>query len=176
MIDVLQLIEKLDQCLSEFEYSSDREVSIPDVRFVSYVKKHNVLKTRNLCALVDIPDNIENIEMLRKLFEYVKKSLLNKYGEAFLWKELEVCLVILCHHEAYQLIEKDDGKAAEAASFSLNAMLGTCFIDKQTLDHFERSTWGLHFSGDHFKAVSETVALWCEGQKSMSKSKEGTKK
>jgi len=165
MIDSLQLIEKLDKRLAEYQYSSDREASIPDVLFVSYVKKHNVFKTRNLFAVVEIPDNVVEIEPLKRLFGSVKKSLLNKYGEAFLWKELEVCLVVLCNHEVYNLIKKDEGKVAEAASFSLNAMLGTCFIDKQTLDHYPQSTWGLHFSGNHFEAVNETVALWCEGQK-----------
>ena len=65
----------------------------------------------------------------------------------------------------FKALKDNDGKIMSETSFSLSAMLGTCFINKEVVDSFSVSTWGIYFSGDHFKAVDKIVKQWSEEKK-----------
>ncbi len=82
-----------------------------------------------------------------------------------MWKELEMCFVVLCNSELYGSLENNKGKTFNQAGFSLNALLGTSIVNKVNFNTFATSTWGLHFSGDHFKAVNNVVEQWCKDRK-----------
>jgi hypothetical protein len=166
MSEYAQLIEQLHSRLEEFEYTAEDEISFLDAVYISYVKNASILKVRNLCALLEMPGAIKNTASAKVFFEDFRRCLLAKYGQAFLWKELEMCFVVVCEHDMYQLLKEDEGEVAAEAGFYLSSMMGTCFIDKTTFDYFYHSTWGLYFSGDHYKAVREVVADWCENQRS----------
>lgn len=161
-----ELIKCLDTKLAEFGYAGDSQISIPNIKYIAYIKNVNVFKVKNLCAVIDMPDNIVDSMTAKRFFTFLKSSLLDQYGEAFLWKELEMCFVVLCRDKLYGILKNSEGKVMSQASFSLNAMMGTFFINKDTLDHFAESTWGLYFSGDHFRAVHKVVGEWCGHQKS----------
>lgn len=165
MADYTELIEKIDKKLAEFQYGRDLEVFIPHVQYIAYVQNPGLFKVKNLCAVINMPADIRDILTAKRFFEFIRKSLLDKYGDAFLWKELEICFVVLCEHKLFEIFKADDGKAVDQASFSLNAMLGTCFVDRENLDYFARSTWGIYFSGEHFRALNTIVSEWCEGKK-----------
>jgi len=165
MSDYAQLIEQLNTQLKKFDYAQEDNIDISDASYIAYVKNPHPLKVRNLCALLEIPSVIKEDSSAKNYFKNIRHRLLNKYGDAFLWKELEMCFVVLCDHDLYNILKEDGGKAVIQASFSLIAMIGTCFIDKTTFDNFNQSTWGIHFSGDHYTAVRETVANWCKQQK-----------
>jgi len=160
-----QLIEKLNTQLEKFNYVREDNISIPNVSYIAYVKNPQLLKVRNLCALMDMPSVIKENSSAKNYFQNIRNSLLTEYGNAFLWKELEICFIVLCDHDLYEILKKDGGKAINQVSFSLNAMLGTCFIDRSTFDNFHQSTWGIHFSGDHYTSVRETVINWCKQQR-----------
>jgi len=163
--DFSELIQSLNAKLEEFQYGSDTEISIPNVQYISYVKEKSFFKVKNLCAMIDMPNDIVDDSKANSFFTVLKKSLLKQYGDAFLWKELEMCFVVLCNNELYKLLESNQGKTMEKVGFSLNALLGTSFVNKVNFNTFATSTWGLHFSGDHFKAVISVVEQWCKDRK-----------
>lgn len=165
MFNYAQLIDQLNTQLEQFGYVSEDEITIPSATHISYVKNAAILKVRNLYVVLEVPSEIKENASAKIFFKKLKGSLLNKYGQAFLWKELEMCFVVVCEHDLYQALERDGGEAAAEAGFYLSSMMGTCFIDKTTFDYFFHSTWGLHFSGDHYKTIREVVTEWCEGQK-----------
>ena len=163
--DFSELIQSLNAKLEEFQYGSDTEISIPNVQYISYVKEKSFFKVKNLCAMIDMPNDIVDDSKANSFFTVLKKSLLKQYGDAFLWKELEMCFVVLCNNELYKLLESNQGKTMEKVGFSLNALLGTSFVNKVNFNTFATSTWGLHFSGNHFKAVISVVEQWCKDRK-----------
>ena len=165
MIDYTSLIQALDTKLNEFNYINEPLIAIPNVKYVSYVKDRGIFKVKNLCSVIDLPDNMLDISTAKNFMKFLKKSLLDQYGDAFLWKELEMCFVVLCTDTLYKVLKDNDGKIMNEASFSLNAMLGACFINKEVMDSFSMSTWGIYFSGDHFKAVDKIVKQWSEEKK-----------
>ncbi|MGE0267027.1 MAG: hypothetical protein AB7S78_01045 [Candidatus Omnitrophota bacterium] len=165
MSDFSTLTERLTTCLDQYKYVVSDENILQDVLYIAYVKNPHPLRVRNLCAVLNVPVGVKDNFFAKSFFGKVRNNLLNKYGSAFLWKELEICFVVLCEHTLFQILKDDGGKAVAEAGFSLNSMMGTCFIDKSDHDHFVHSTWGIYFSGDHFKSVRETVVTWCEEQK-----------
>jgi len=165
MIDYSELIQRLSTKLEEFQYVSDTEILIPNVQYISYRKSNEILKAKNLCTLIDMPDNMVDYTSSKDFFGYLKKSLVKQYGDAFLWKELEMFFVVLCGTKLYELWESDQGKVVNQVSFSLNSLIGTCFVNKGNFDTFAVSTWGVYYSGDHFKAIKNTVEHWCKDRK-----------
>lgn len=165
MSDYTKLTERLGVCLEPFKYTLETNTVLEDVLAIAYVKNPHPLRVRNLCAVLKVPESIRDNFFAKSFFGKVRNSILNKYGSAFLWKELEMCFIVLCDHNLYQILKDNGGKAVAEAGFSLNAMMGTCFIDTSNFDIFVHSTWGIYFSGDHFKAVRDTVEAWCEEQK-----------
>jgi len=162
MLNQEQLIEQIHSRLEKFNYSREAAVPISNVHYIAYIKKGGILSIKNLCAVVEVPDHVESNTAAKEYFGNIKKMLLQKYGDAFLWKELEMCFVVICSEKLYDILKVDEGNAVDQASFSLNAMLGTSFINRKTLENFPHSTWGLYFSGDHFKAVLEAVDQFCK--------------
>lgn len=165
MIDYTSLITDLDEKLSEYHYVSDSEIVIPNVQYISYIIDKSIFKVKNLCAVIDLPGNMIDIGTTKHFIQFLKKSLLDKYGDAFLWKELEMCFVVLCTDALYKALKADEGKVMNEASFSLKTMLGTCFINTEVIDSFAVSTWGVYFSGDHFQAINQIVTGWSEDKK-----------
>lgn len=164
MFNYENLIEQLNAQLLKFEYTAEDETNTSDVRYVSYIKNPHPLKVRNLCALIDLPSTITENTLARSFFHDLRSHLLKKYGNAFFWKELEICFVVVCENNIYQILKKDGGNAVSEAGFYLSSMMGTSFIDKTTFDCFHHSSWGLYFSSIHHKAIRETVTVWCEQQ------------
>jgi len=165
MTNYSTLVEELHQHLKPFEYVLDTDHVIPNALYISYIRDHGIFMVRNVCAVLDIPDNLVRTEPLKRYFNYIRKNLLHEYGEAFIWKELEFCLVGICSSKAFQEIKECEAKLVETVSFSFNSMLGCCFIDRSNLDLYVHSTWGLFFSGTHFKTVRKAVEEWCEKEK-----------
>jgi len=159
------LIVTLNARLKEFNYAEDPKITIPNIHYISYIKDRSIFKVKNLCAVIDLPGNMVDLNTAGNFVKFLKKSLLDQYGDAFLWKELEMCFVVFCNSRLYKLLEESNGKIMNETSFSLSAMLGTFFINKETLESFSISTWGIYFSGDHFKAIDQIVKQWRDQKK-----------
>ena len=170
MVDYKDLITTLDEKLNGFNYISDPMITIPNVKYIAYIKDRSIFKVKNLCSVIDLPDNMVNLSVARNFIIFLKKSLLDQYGDAFLWKELEMCFVVLCNDRLFKALKDNDGKIMSETSFSLSAMLGTCFINKEVIDSFSVSTWGVYFSGEHFTAVNKIVKQWSNEQKEIQES------
>ena len=164
MLDHFKLIDRLNTKLTEFNYSRDTVISIPSVHYITSIKQKKIFQCKNLCTFIEIPSKIIDKITAKYFFEFLKKCLLVQYGNAILWKELEMFFVVSCDTKLYGILKQDEGRVINQTSFSLIALLGVCVIDKNTLDNFARSTWGLHFSGEHFSAINEIVTQFCDGQ------------
>ena len=160
-----QLISAIDNVLKKNGYISDLQITVPDVRAIYFVKQPLVLKVRNLCAFIDLPEVIKDRKTAKEYFDFIQKCLMQKYGDAFLWKELELTFIVFCEDKSFQMLKKEGDKVVHKASFELNAMLGTFFINKTNYDVVLQSTWGLHFSGRHLKILKDKVFTWCHKQK-----------
>ena len=165
MSDYADLIEAINTKLKEFEYTEEPNISIANVLYISYVKVKNPFKVRNLCALISLPVDVQDIKTAKRVLDTVRRSILNQYGEAFLWKELEMVYIILADSNLYKLLEIDDGKVVDESGFSLNAMLGSSFINKDNYDNFSHSNWGVYFSSRHFKELKIIIENWCAQKK-----------
>lgn len=165
MADFFKLTDRLTACLEPFKYTVETTTILEDVIYIAYVKNPHPLRVRNLCAVLHVPGSINDSFFAKAFFSKIRTSLLNKYGSAFLWKELEICFIVLCEPSLYKALKDTGGKAVAEAGFSLNAMMGTCFIDTAVFENFVHSTWGIYFSGEHFKAVRQAVDAWCDEQK-----------
>jgi len=167
MFDGGQLVDLIDDVLKKTGYVSDLEITVPDVRSVYFVQKPLILKVRNLCAFIELPKVIVDRATAREHFEFIRKSLMQKYGDAFLWKELELCFIVFCEDKSYRMLKAEGDKVVQKSSFQLNAMLGTFFINKTTYEVILQTTWGLHFSPEHLKILKDIIFSWCEKQKGM---------
>ncbi|MBZ0165255.1 MAG: hypothetical protein K8I00_00510 [Candidatus Omnitrophica bacterium] len=162
----MELFDRITEGLKPYGYVESRDTIHDGVDYIAYVENPPPLKVRNLCAVLKPPSVVRSNAAAKAFFSKVRNGLLNKYGNAIIWKELEICFVVLCEDEIYQEMKSDDGKASAEAQFSLNAMMGTVFVNTSTFEHFEHSTWGLYFSGNHYKALNKVVEDWCAEQKS----------
>jgi len=165
MTDYSTLVDHIHQQLKPYEYVLDTDHVIPNALYISYIRDHGIFMVRNVCAVLDIPDNLTRTEPLKRYFHYIRTNLLHEYGEAFIWKELEFCLVGICSDQAFQEIRDSEAKLVEAVSFSFNSLLGCCFINRSNLDLYVHSTWGLFFSGTHYKAIRQSVEEWCNKER-----------
>ena len=175
VIDKEEIIQCLDATLDPFAYHpEDDGIVIPDVWHIMYIKKKHPLRVRNLCALVSLPENIHTNDMARRVFSYIRKRILKQYGDAFLWKELEIIFIVLAHDDAFKALKTHEGKAVDQSGFTMSSMLGSFFINHETLECFGRSTWGIYFSSDHFKVVSDSLTQWCRDKKTTQNTKQNT--
>lgn len=165
MIDFEDLKVLLSNCLEELSYKEETKITIPDVKYIAHTEGTKLLKVKHLFAIIDVPDNIVELKTAKHFFTFIRSSLLDNYGDAVLWKELEISFIVISDNELYEIIKTDEGKVVDVASFSMNSMLGVCFIDKSNLNYFLHSTWGLYFSGDDFKAIAAVTEKWIEGKK-----------
>lgn len=165
MRDYSSLVQHLHEQLKPYGYVQDFEHVIPNALYISCIRDHGLFEVRNACAILDIPDNLVRTDPLKRYFTYIRTNLLSEYGEAFIWKELEFCLIGLCSAEAFSVIKESEAKVVEPVSFSFNSMLGCCFVERTTWELFVHSTWGLFFSGAHFKTIRVAVEQWVEGEK-----------
>lgn len=165
MLKHSELIQCLDEKLSEFNYSRDTVISIPGIHYIASIKSKNIFQFKNLCAFIEMPKEIVDKATAKSFVDFLKKCLLKQYGVAVLWKELEMFFVVSCDTKLYEILKQDEGKIINHSSLSLITLLGVWFIDRNTFDNFAKSTWGLHFSGNHFSAINEIVTQCCEGQK-----------
>lgn len=161
----MELFDHITEGLQRYGYAVSNDVVYEGVDYIAYVQKPPPLKVRNLCAVLTPPGVVRSNAAAKAFFSKVRKGLLNKYGNAFIWKELEICWVVCCDSELFEDLKADEGKAVAEAQFSLNAMMGTIFVNTTTYEFFEYSTWGLYFSGNHYKALHQAVADWCSQHK-----------
>ena len=166
MTDFNELKLLLSNRLEEFSYKEETEISIPDVKYIAHMKRPKLLKPKHLFAIIDMPENITGLKTARHFFTFIRNSLLDNYGDALLWKELEISFIVICGDEFFQRSKADGGVVIDVASFSMSSMLGVCYIDKTNLEHFVHSTWGLYFSGDTFKMIVEVTEKWIKEKKS----------
>ena len=161
----MTLFDHITEGLQKFGYVVSEDIIHDGVDYIAFVENPPPLKVRNLCAVLTPPGVVRSNAAARAFFSKVRKGLLNKYGNAVLWKELEICWVVRCDNEVFDELKQNEGKAVAEAQFSLNAMMGTIFVNTKTFEYFEHSTWGLYFSGSHFKALHQAVVDWCQENK-----------
>ena len=164
LINYSQLVELLKENLSEYRYTEYDEGIINDIHFVAIIKTPRRWLVRYLCAIVEIPDTITNASLFENFFPQVRKSLTSKYAKFPWWKELGTFLVFFCEDSLYQRLTGIEGDFKDRSGLHMNVILGTCFINNVTFEISTEFTWGLWYSGRHYRAIRAAVAQWCEVQ------------
>ena len=164
MINYSQLVELLKENLYAYRYTEYDEGIINGIHFVAIIKTPRRWLVRHLCAIVEIPDNITNASLFKQFFPQIRKSLTIKYAKFPWWKELGTFLVFFCEDGLYKRLTGIEGGFKDRTGLHMNVILGTCFINKVTLESSIDSTWGLWYSGKHYRAIRAAVTQWCEVQ------------
>ena len=74
MIDPADLIITLDNKLNGFNYVNEPEIVIPNIRYISYINDRKLFKVKNLCPLIDLPDNMVDVGMAKDFMKFLKKA------------------------------------------------------------------------------------------------------
>ena len=159
------LVELLKENLSEYRYTEYDEGINNSIHFVAIIKTPRRWLVRYLCAIVEIPDNITNPSLFKQFLSQVRKSLTSKYAKFPWYKELGTFLVFFCEDGLYKKLTGIEGDFKDRTGFHMNVILGTCFINEGTFETSTDSTWGLWYSGKHYRAIRAAVTQWCEVQK-----------
>jgi|GEM_PF-5195057 len=118
--------------------------------------------TRYCCAIFEIPDSVGTASEGREIFRRIREAVSRGTGDKQLWKGIGTYAVWLCGHELYQALKGHLSKLKDRTGLHSNVMLGTILIDREQFVSSSESTWGLVYSGSHFKIISEVVNAWCK--------------
>lgn len=159
-----QLVDLLKENLSKYRYTEYDEGLNNGIQFIAILKTPRRWLVRYICAITEIPDNITNTSLFKNFFAQIRKSLTNKYAKFPWWKELGAFLVFFCKNRLYNELTRIEGGFKDRTGLHMNVILGTCFINKVTFETSTESTWGLWYSGKHYRAICAVVTQWCNVQ------------
>ena len=159
------LIDTLKNRLAEYNYNKSDSGLINGISFNIVLRTARKSKLRYLCAVVEVPENIADIEDVQDFFEQIRKSLTMQYTSSPPWKELGTFTILMCKHDLFVQIKGNEALFVDKTGFHSNVMLGTFFIDTGTFEHLQKTTWGLFYSGKHFKAIENEITEWCKIQR-----------
>ena len=157
------LIDTLKNRLAEYNYKKSDSGLINGISF-NLVLRTAREKLRLLCVVAEVPENVVDIEDLQDFFERIRTSLTMQYAWSPSWKELGTFTILTCKHDLFVQIKGNEALFVDKTGFHSNVMLGTLFIDSDTFEHLQKTTWGLFYSGKHFKAIENEVTEWCQSQ------------
>jgi len=147
-----------------YRYTEHNEGLINDVQFTAILKTQKKWSVQYICAVVEVPQNISHVPGIEQFFAQVRKSLGAKYASFPWWKSLGTYVVLSCDHELYEKLCNAGEMFKDRTGLHMNVMLGICLVDRETLDNSTDSTWGLLYSGGHYRAICDAVSQWCEDQ------------
>ncbi len=159
-----QLVNALRNGLKKHGYTEFYKGLIKNVQFMAIMKTPRQGMVSYICAVVYVPNSVSDVHMMRKFFNKIRRSLTSQYAKLPLLKELGTFLVLFCNHKLYENLQGKEWRFKDITGIHINVILGTCFIDKQTLTTSASSTWGLFYSGKHFKTICTILKQWCKAK------------
>ncbi len=164
MIDEKQLVDVLEEKLKGSGYKDRFVGSIGDFPFMGVLSASRVrgMGAKYLCAIVDVPEHIGSIKELESLFSSIRNALIKKYGIL-----VGTYLILLCNNNVNKKVSGSEGNFKDLTGMHLNVMLGTIFVNKETFNFGGEKTWGLFYSGSHFKNMRVALVEWCDSQKNI---------
>ncbi len=93
-----------------------------------------------------------------------RKRLIKKYVKYPIFKNLGTYLIFLCSHKFYEEVSNEANQFKDRTGIHINVILGTAFVDEELFQHTTNSTWGLFYSGTHYKTILSNVDNWCKEQ------------
>jgi hypothetical protein len=157
----MELIDTLKSRLLEYNYNKYSEGLINGVQFSSVIKTRRVSTVRIICAVLEVPKNIVDVEDTEDFFSKIRKSLSYEYARFPYFKEIGTFTILLCEHSLYMELKGKEKLFIDKTGFHANVMLGTCLIDSLTFEHSSESV-RLIQTGKHFQAIKEVISSWCE--------------
>lgn len=152
-----QIVEALKNRLLEFNYSESDCTLINDILFQSIIKTPRKHGVRYLCSVLNVPKEISDIADLQDYFELIRKNLSYKYAWSPFWKELGTYMILFCEPELFAKLNGKETLFVDKTGFHSNIILGIFFINNVSFENLACSTWGLLYSGKHFKAIKDTI-------------------
>ena len=153
------------QCsLAEYGYTEVAEGPADDVPFVVRIMTPAETKPQYVCAVVQAPPDVTDIEQGRALLERVRESVTGQEPPAG-WKDRGTYVVLLCSHALYEELSGHEGTLLDRTGLHKSVLLGICLLDTEALESSGASTWGLFHSGKHYGAMKASVVYWCNTQR-----------
>ena len=152
-----QIVEAVKNILFKYNYNECDCTLINDMSFQSIIKTPRKHGVRYLCTILNVPKEITEIDDLQDYFELIRKNLSHKYAWSPYWKELGTYIILFCEPELYTKLNGKEKLFVDKTGFHCNIILGTFFINNIDFENLTCSTWGLFYSGKHYKAIKETI-------------------
>jgi hypothetical protein len=153
------------QCsLAEYGYTEVAEGPVDDVPFVVRIMTPFEKKPQYVCAVVQAPSDVTDIEQVKALLARVRDSVAGQAPPAG-WKDRGTYVVLLCSHALYEALSGREGGLIDRTGLHKNILLGICLLDMEALESSGASTWGLFHSGKHYGAMKASVVHWCTAQR-----------
>jgi len=162
MTKIEELVELLGNGLQQHGYSI--EEADRDTLFEAIFKTKKFLATRYLCSVITVPDDIDEVEHFEQLYLKVRKKLIKQYVKFPTFKDLGTYLVFICSHKFYEKIKNEAHEFKDKTGIHVNVILGTAFVDIEKCRYTSNCTWGLFYSGGHFKTIVNDVDTWSKRQ------------
>lgn len=145
-----------------YEFIAHTNQSLNNIDFVGCVMTSRRWMTRYICGIIEIPKDLISQKDMFAYADKALKTLSDQYAQFPYWKELGTYLVVLCNARQYKNLLVSEGEFKHKSGFHTNVWLGTILIDKDNSQTMGQSTWGLYYSGKHYKAIKMSVETWCE--------------
>lgn len=155
-----ELSTMLEKSLLKHDYVDSDDNIFDNLPFQKIIKTERKFGVRYLCAVIEIPDNILTDSDFGDFFGLIRNTLTKKYARFPYLKELGTYLVILCDNSVYGNLRDKNKLFIDRTGLHMNTKLGTCIINKDTLDYNNSVTWGLFHSGKHFDSILKTISEW----------------
>lgn len=162
MTDLQALVSLLKRRLSDYGYDEVDPGDAPDGSLHAVIKTQRRWMVRYVCAVAEPPHPIRDLEGALAYFHELRKRLTRKYARFPWYKELGTYSVLICDHTLYEALRGAERRFKDATGLHSNVMLGSVFVNRQSLETKGTSTWGLFHSGRHFGAINAAVSEWAE--------------
>ncbi len=156
------LIADLRRQLAAYKYSEFQEIPMPGRGTLHAIMTPRRWMVRYICAVYEIPTDIDNAAQLTAVFTQIRDQLSARYARLHWWKELGTYAVLLCSHEQYKQLAVHIGQLKDRSGLHDNLMLGTVLIDQEHFQSAVNVTWGFYYSYKHFAVMAQTVQEWCQ--------------
>jgi len=164
-MDYQDLVDSVRDSLAQYQYTEPCDIlSIEGVEGVVLATRRR-LTVRYLCGVFCLPEGFDTVGQAKTLFGAIRNGFTKRYARFPYWKELGTYLVWICSSGLFDDAQGRMGHFKDKTGLHMNVMLGMVLVDREKFTTSTDCTWGLAYSGKHFRAIGAAVSEWCERQR-----------
>lgn len=156
------LVDAIATTLGAVGYSRCEKGELDGIPFLARIMTPREWMVRQMCAVLRVPAEVADAPACKEFVEDARRSLTRRYARFPWFKELGTFYVLLCESQLFQELSTSGHQFKDRTGLHMNVLLGTCIVDVENYRFCTHATWGLLYSGKHFRAMEDVVRQWCE--------------